>query len=139
MKGGDSGAVAIAGDPAGSPLIEAIRYEHEPKMPPKGKLKDREIEVLTRWVALGLPWPETDAAPRDRGGDERRHPAIDRRAAAVLGVSAGQGRDRPGRPRDVLGPVRRSTAFCWRLSRNKGWHPPRRPTDARCSDGPRST
>ena len=31
-------------------------------MPPKGKLKDREIEVLSRWVAMGLPWPETKAA-----------------------------------------------------------------------------
>ncbi len=63
LKGGDSGAAAIAGDPAGSPLIRAVRYEQDPKMPPKGKLKDREIEVLTRWVALGLPWPETKPAP----------------------------------------------------------------------------
>ena len=65
LKGGDSGAAAVAGDPAGSLLIQAIRYEHEPKMPPKGKLTDREIEVLSRWVAMGLPWPET------QGGDRR--------------------------------------------------------------------
>ena len=25
-------------------------------MPPKQKLKDREVEVLSRWVAMGLPW-----------------------------------------------------------------------------------
>jgi hypothetical protein len=62
VKGGDSGAAAIAGDPAGSPLIHAVRYDQEPKMPPKGKLHDREIEVLNRWVALGLPWPETKSA-----------------------------------------------------------------------------
>ncbi len=63
MHGGDSGAAAIAGDPERSLLIEAVRYEQEPKMPPKWKLHDREIEVLTRWVALGLPWPDTTAAP----------------------------------------------------------------------------
>jgi hypothetical protein len=62
MNGGDSGAVVIAGDPAGSALIQAVRYEHEPKMPPKGKLQEREIAVLTRWVALGFPWPEAKAA-----------------------------------------------------------------------------
>ena len=48
--------------PRAALLIQAVRYEQEPKMPPKGKLQDREIEVLTRWVALGLPWPETKAA-----------------------------------------------------------------------------
>ena len=63
LKGGAGGAVVIAGDPAASPLIAAIRYEHEPKMPPKEKLKDREIEVLTRWVAQGLPWPENTPKP----------------------------------------------------------------------------
>jgi len=62
LKGGDGGPAAVAGDPSGSPLIQAIRYEHDPKMPPKGKLKDREIEVLSRWVAMGLPWPETTVA-----------------------------------------------------------------------------
>jgi hypothetical protein len=62
LNGGDSGAAAVVRDPAGSPLIQAIRHESEPKMPPRGKLKDREIEVLVRWVAIGLPWPETKAA-----------------------------------------------------------------------------
>jgi Protein of unknown function (DUF1553)/Protein of unknown function (DUF1549)/Planctomycete cytochrome C/Concanavalin A-like lectin/glucanases superfamily len=62
LKGGDSGAAVVAGDPMGSPLIQAVRYENEPKMPPKAKLKDREIDVLTRWVILGLPWPDTKSA-----------------------------------------------------------------------------
>ena len=62
LKGGDTGPAAVAGDPAASPVIQAIKYEHEPKMPPDGKLKDREIAILSRWVALGLPWPETEAA-----------------------------------------------------------------------------
>jgi hypothetical protein len=62
LEGGESGAAAIPGDPASSPFVAAISYEHELKMPPRGKLKVREIEVLTRWVTLGLPWPATKAA-----------------------------------------------------------------------------
>jgi cytochrome c553 len=58
LAGGDSGPAAVAGKPDESLLIQAIQYRDEPKMPPDGKLKDREIEVLTRWVAQGLAWPE---------------------------------------------------------------------------------
>ena len=76
LKGGAGGAVVIAGEPAASPLIAAIRYEHEHKMPPKGKLKDREIEVLTRWVAQGLPWPENTPAPAI-AADKPRSPLTD--------------------------------------------------------------
>jgi hypothetical protein len=61
LKGGDSGPAAVEGQPEESLIIQAIRYDDEPKMPPKGKLKDQEIAVLTRWVAMGLPWPETKA------------------------------------------------------------------------------
>ncbi len=62
LKGGDSGPAAVAGDTAGSLMIQAVRYDQEPKMPPKGKLPDREIDVLSRWVAMKLPWPETSGA-----------------------------------------------------------------------------
>src|SRR4051812_44619191 len=39
-KGGESGSPAIVpGDPDKSPLIQAVRYEHDDlKMPPKGRL-----------------------------------------------------------------------------------------------------
>ena len=30
------------------------------KMPRDGKLKDSEIAVLTKWVEMGLPWPNSD-------------------------------------------------------------------------------
>ncbi len=77
LKGGDSGPAAVAGDPDSSPLIAAIAYVDEPKMPPKGKLPDDEIAVLRRWVALGLPWPEAAASapaagPGFRITDEHR-------------------------------------------------------------------
>ncbi|HEV3122108.1 MAG TPA: DUF1549 domain-containing protein, partial [Isosphaeraceae bacterium] len=58
LEGGESGPAAVSGNPDESLLIQAIRYDDEPKMPPKEKLSDREIEILTRWVAQGLPWPE---------------------------------------------------------------------------------
>ena len=105
LKGGDSGAAAVAGDPAASLLIQAIRYEHEPKMPPKGKLTDREIEVLTRWVAHGASVARDQRRRPRRAAETPRRPPY-RRATAVLGVPAGQGRGRAGGPRHVVGPVR---------------------------------
>ena len=61
LTGGDGGPAAVEGKPDESPIIQAIRYQDEPKMPPKGKLPDREVETLTKWVAMGLPWPEARA------------------------------------------------------------------------------
>ncbi|MDA0831883.1 MAG: DUF1553 domain-containing protein [Planctomycetota bacterium] len=60
ITGGDSGPSAIPGEPAESLLIEAIGYEGVIQMPPGGKLKPDEIDRLTRWVAMGMPWPKTD-------------------------------------------------------------------------------
>jgi hypothetical protein len=62
LQGGDSGPAAVAAKPAESLLVQAVRYHDEPKMPPKEKLKDRQIEVLARWVAMGLPWPVASVA-----------------------------------------------------------------------------
>ena len=64
LRGGESGPAAVAGKPDESLIVEAIGYIDEPKMPPKAKLADREIETLKRWVALGLPWPEARVEPR---------------------------------------------------------------------------
>src|SRR3569623_1454139 len=63
-KGGDSGAAIVPGDAAKSLLVRAIRYsdDEEVQMPPKGKLDDQQIAVLTRWVELGAPDPRTTAA-----------------------------------------------------------------------------
>jgi hypothetical protein len=63
LRGGESGPAAVPGKPEESLLVEAIRYLDEPRMPPKQKLPEREVETLTRWVALGLPWPESRVAP----------------------------------------------------------------------------
>jgi hypothetical protein len=65
LAGGDSGPAAFPGKPAESMLVEALRYVDEPRMPPKEKLPDDEVAILTRWVADGMPWPESGppAAP----------------------------------------------------------------------------
>ena len=75
LKGGDSGASAIPGKPTESLLIEAINYESL-EMPPKGKLPAGEIDILKKWVELGLPWSEdgltTDVTDEEFPLDARR-------------------------------------------------------------------
>ena len=57
LKGGDSGAAAVPGKVAESLLVKAINYDTF-EMPPKGKLPQGEIDILTKWVELGLPWSD---------------------------------------------------------------------------------
>jgi len=58
LDGGESGPAAVPGKPGQSLLIRAVRYHDKPKMPPKKRLRDHEVQALTRWVEMGLPWPE---------------------------------------------------------------------------------
>src|SRR5262249_38314818 len=37
-------------------LVEAINYGETRQMPPKSKLPDPEIAILTQWVKMGAPW-----------------------------------------------------------------------------------
>ena len=69
LRGGDTGAAIVPGQPAESLLVKAISHTDDNlKMPPKEKLTDRQIADLTRWVALGAPFPVAtkSAAPRTR-------------------------------------------------------------------------
>ncbi|MFP6598383.1 MAG: DUF1549 domain-containing protein, partial [Candidatus Hydrogenedentota bacterium] len=53
------GPALVTGKPADSNMVEAINWEDPDfQMPPKKKLSDAEIESLTKWVAMGAPWPE---------------------------------------------------------------------------------
>src|SRR5579875_1176304 len=78
LKGGDSGPAVVSGKPQDSLLIQAVRYNDTLQMPPKRKLSDRQISILTRWVQLGLPWPQrTGSATAEGNGtfqitDEQR-------------------------------------------------------------------
>ena len=70
-KGGDSGPALTPGDPAKSLIVEAVNYRNEDMaMPPKAKLDEAQIQILTEWVQMGAPWPGSDAAVAGPHGDE---------------------------------------------------------------------
>ncbi|MCA9081522.1 MAG: DUF1549 domain-containing protein, partial [Planctomycetaceae bacterium] len=89
IQGGESGPSFDAENPDASLFLEAIRYESF-EMPPKGKLKDAEIELLTNWIQMGAPWPDEGQvtiarSPKAKISDEERsfwsfqpltHPAV---------------------------------------------------------------
>ncbi|HEV8060895.1 MAG TPA: PSD1 and planctomycete cytochrome C domain-containing protein [Gemmataceae bacterium] len=56
LKGGDSGPAVLLDKPETSRLLQAIRYQDGLEMPPKGKLADKEVAELTRWVTEKIPW-----------------------------------------------------------------------------------
>ncbi len=67
--GGDSGPAIVPGDPEHSPMIQAVAYAGDPKMPPDGKLSETEIATLTVWVKQGARWP--DYPPSTAPGDDQ--------------------------------------------------------------------
>lgn len=62
LSGGDSGPALVPSKPEESLLIEAINYGSL-EMPPDARLSAAEIDVLTRWVRAGAPWPNADQLP----------------------------------------------------------------------------
>ena len=77
MIGGDSGSAILPGEPADSLIMDAIRYRNtDLQMPPDGKLSDREIATLEKWIEMGAPDPRegsNEPAPKsDFNIDERR-------------------------------------------------------------------
>ena len=60
LKGGDSGPAVVAGDPAASLLLKAVRHTagDKLKMPPKETLGAAEMAALERWAADGAVWVE---------------------------------------------------------------------------------
>jgi hypothetical protein len=61
LKGGDSGAVVVAGKPDESRLLLALTHRDDLKMPPKGKLDDAVLQNFRTWIERGA------AAPADSG------------------------------------------------------------------------
>lgn len=55
LRGGVSGSVMLLTKPADSIFIHVINYADR-KMPPQGKMPQGQIDILTKWVAMGLPW-----------------------------------------------------------------------------------
>src|SRR6184192_1655006 len=53
LKGTEDGPVVVKGQPEKSPLIKALRYRDEPRMPPKEKLPAAVIDDFAAWVKMG--------------------------------------------------------------------------------------
>ncbi len=66
LRGGESGPVIVEGDPESSLLVDAVAYEAEPKMPPKGRLQADVLDDLKEWVKLGAPWPEDSPTTQEQ-------------------------------------------------------------------------
>ena len=75
LEGGDSGPAVVPGKPHESPLIQ--RVQGKPVlMPPGGALNQDQINALTRWVEMGMPWTTDEtveqAAASDFNLEERK-------------------------------------------------------------------
>jgi mono/diheme cytochrome c family protein len=58
LEGGDSGErVVVPGDPDRSLLVKAINHVGDYQMPPKRKLGEQQVGILTDWVRQGAVWP----------------------------------------------------------------------------------
>ncbi len=64
--GGDSGAIVVPGQPDGSLLVAAIRYEGL-EMPPDAPLSKQEISDINTWIAQGAFWPLTESVDHHEG------------------------------------------------------------------------
>ncbi len=53
LKGGDNGSALVPGKPAASLTVKAVRHKDDLKMPPDGKLANREIAAIVRWIQEG--------------------------------------------------------------------------------------
>jgi len=56
LRGGESGAAIVPGDPGASNLVAAIRHKSW-EMPPDGKLPAEQIEAIEAWIRRGAHWP----------------------------------------------------------------------------------
>lgn len=58
LKGGDTGEVINLAKPAESLLLELLKPDADPHMPPKKQLSDAEIAAVADWIKAGAKWNE---------------------------------------------------------------------------------
>jgi hypothetical protein len=75
VRGGDSGAAVMPGDPDKSLLLAAIRYE-ELEMPPEGRLDERIIRDFETWIKSGAVDPR-EAKPAGLTNEDHSEGIID--------------------------------------------------------------
>jgi mono/diheme cytochrome c family protein len=73
LQGGTRGPAVSLDKPGDSLLLQAVQ-QRDLKMPPRGKLSPAQIDILDRWVKMGVPWSGTTIAAR------RGPPAVDAEA-----------------------------------------------------------
>jgi hypothetical protein len=65
LAGGENGPVIVPGQPEQSRLIRAVRQtDDELSMPPEGKLTDRQIADLAKWIEWGAPFPTVEGGSK---------------------------------------------------------------------------
>ncbi len=77
---GGHNAIVVLGQPEKSRLMDVLGYEDEDaKMPPDGKLSDREIADIATWIRMGVPWddrPTRAAKPPGAASGAGRRSAV---------------------------------------------------------------
>jgi mono/diheme cytochrome c family protein len=66
LEGGDRGPAVSLDRPAESLLLRAVNHK-DLKMPPGGKLSVAQLDVLDRWVKMGVPWPKAVSTAKRPG------------------------------------------------------------------------
>ncbi len=62
LEGGHYGPSVSLENPADSFLLEMVGYGQETaQMPPNGRLDDASLEILAKWINIGLPYPAQDS------------------------------------------------------------------------------
>ena len=114
LAGGSRGPAIAPGSPEESLLIRAISFQDpELKMPPTGRLSDREIGDMVQWVKSGAPFPGSESASTDPGG------SIDWEAARQFwSFRPIQNPPLPAGERQPLAFLPQSTPLC-----SPGWRP----------------
>ena len=111
LQGGDAGPAIVAGKPAESLLIQALRHEGDLAMPPKKpKLAANIIADFERWITDGAPGPTASANTAEKKGDPRQHWAF-------------QPVKRPAIPavRNAKQPANAIDAFIFAKLEERGW------------------
>ncbi|HCK54084.1 MAG TPA: hypothetical protein DIC23_12770, partial [Planctomycetaceae bacterium] len=67
LKGSEDGAVIVAGQPAGSRLLQRVSdKDADTRMPPEGaRLSDGEIKLISEWIQAGAHHPDNEAPEED--------------------------------------------------------------------------
>ena len=69
LQGGESGPVVVAGKPAASLLIQALRYDGV-EMPPEKPLAEVVIRDFQTWIARGAPDPRSPTKTPETNADD---------------------------------------------------------------------